>query len=212
MRRSLALILVAALAACSRAHATDAGADTGGGDVGADSAPGDTGGIDWGACALTSECTLARDMCCGGCPFDAIENLDGVNVAYATEHMAEVCPDPTMVGCEPCGVRVDPLSIPGHFSPCRAGRCTPVDIAAEPITECTIDADCRVRARDCCECGADVSDANLVAIRVDAGAAFAELACDADASCDLCAPVYPEEVQAVCDAGRCRLARLMTGP
>jgi len=206
--------LLAVLCACSETHGGEdgGGADTSVSDTGGtDTGGGDTGGVDWGACETTSECTVARNICCSGCPFDAFENLDGVNTMHTAAHMAEVCPDPTMSGCEPCPIDVDALAIPGYFSPCRAGRCVPVDIILEPMTECEMDVDCRVRTRDCCECGADLSDANLTAIRTDAEAAFTELVCDVVA-CDDCAPIYPSEVVAVCDMGRCRLGRAMSGP
>ena len=63
------------------------------------------------------------------------------------------------------------------------------------------DTDCRLRANECCECGADVTATNVLS--VSDPAAVEGLLCDPGTGCPECAPVYPDTVAAACEAGRC---------
>ena len=71
------------------------------------------------------------------------------------------------------------------------------------LSACSSDADCRLRVTSCCECGGDTNPDALIAIRSDVEADYMALVCDAT-DCDLCAPVYPDSMEAFCaDDGHC---------
>lgn len=100
-------------------------------------------------------------------------------------------------GCPACAGQPDPTLL----ATCEAARCVAVDLQAHPATECASDADCRVRTADCCECGGATDPASMIA--VDGAAANEALVCGEGVGCPECAPVYPSEYRAVCEAGRC---------
>jgi hypothetical protein len=211
LRLMTSLFSITLAIACSDSHGggdggpLDAASDSGRSDSGrSDSSRSDTGTADWGACTLNAECTLEPDGCCAGCPFTDFENLDGVNVMFTAEHRLAVCPE--TMGCEPCAVDIDPLRIPPHFATCMDDRCTPVDLSATAMTDCAADTDCRVRVRDCCPCGATLTEGNFIAVRGDAEGDFQGMVCD-DLACPECEPVYPDTVEAFCDDGTCALRR-----
>jgi hypothetical protein len=183
----------------------DTAADPAGDDIVADpDVPADPGadedaGPDGSACAVPSECVLAIVDCCGPCGLPALADYDAVNEEFVDEHFAAVCTDPDPI-CPACGV----FPNPELMATCEAGRCTGVDIGAEDITRCTDGSECRVRAAECCECGASMSPDNLVAIRADAVMDYTALLCDPDQGCLECMPVYPVDVQARCgEDGHC---------
>jgi len=102
---------------------------------------------------------------------------------------------------------------PNLLATCTGERCVVVDLSAPgPLTRCTDDVDCIVRARDCCECGADVGVPNLVALHVDQRAQYESVVCDPDTACLECEPVYPDGVSAACNAGYCELVAMMSTP
>ena len=128
-----------------------------------------------------------------------LADVDAIHVDLAREHYEAVCPEP--MPCPDCPSAPNP----NLGATCDSGTCAAFDLSMMPVTECAGAADCRVRVRDCCECGADTSFSNLIAIRTDASAEYAELVCPSDFGCDDCLPVYPDDVRAICDAGRCAL-------
>jgi hypothetical protein len=109
-------------------------------------------------------------------------------------------------GCPVCVTALDPTT----YSTCNAGQCEVLDVG--DAANCLTDDDCFVRARDCCECDADItpgvapgSAGGLVAISDPVE--YANLVCSPNQACDDCAPVYPPAVTAQCnDNGRCVLA------
>lgn len=160
---------------------------------------------DWAACTLTSQCTLAANTCCGPCGAPELTDLDGVNMSRLDDHRMEVCPDPDPI-CPGCPTALNPYLI----VTCDAMRCEPVDTRREDFTTCSADTDCRVRVRECCECGGTTDPFALIAIRSDAEPAYAAVACDPGTGCPECAPVYPAEARAVCRMGHCEVA--IAGP
>lgn len=145
---------------------------------------------------------LAINTCCGTCSVPTLDDFDAIHVDEQEEHRVMVCPEPT-----PCPACVMGFN-PNLGATCNAGTCEGFDLTTSPITECVDDVDCRVRARDCCECGADTSFSNLIGIRTDASAEYESLVCPSDIACLECAPAYPDDVRAFCDAGRCSLEML----
>jgi hypothetical protein len=67
------------------------------------------------------------------------------------------------------------------------------------MTACTQDDDCRVRTKDCCECGGHAYD--LVAIATSVFSSYEELVCEEGTGCDACLPSYDRT--AACDDGHC---------
>jgi hypothetical protein len=161
---------------------------------------GGDGGLpaDLQACDGNEQCVVVPESCCGTCgaatPGDAI----GVNVTQAGAYRALACEG--HAGCPACYVDQDPTLV----GTCAAGRCAVVDLEEHAVTACAADEDCRLRTRDCCECGGDATVTGLIAIRADAEAAYVALVCNADTACAECAPIYPDEASAVCtSAGHC---------
>lgn len=151
--------------------------------------------VDFTVCTVPSECVFAIIDCCGPCGEPSLSDYDAINAEYLDEHHAVVCTDPDPI-CPGCAVMPNPELI----TTCDAtGHCLGLDTGAEDLSLCTVDEDCRIRARDCCECGASMSYDNLIAIRTDAEAEYSDLVCDPDTGCFECAPEYPGDVQAVCD-------------
>lgn len=156
---------------------------------------------DIAACAGNEDCQLAWDTCCGVCSTPTLDDYDAINSDAFDAHREMVCPEP--VPCPRCAEGFNP----NLGASCQAGTCEGYDLSTLALTECTEASDCRVRTRDCCECGADTSFFNLMAIRADGNADYEALVCPSDSGCLECAPVYPEDVVALCNAeGRCELA------
>jgi len=191
--------LLLMLAGCESSHSPgDGGGRTDGPvrDSGRDSAVGD-GGSDPFACAGPSECIVVPASCCGSCGAATRGDAVAVNVARSSDYRRPMCDG---VGCPACFMEQDPSLV----ATCRAGRCEVADLHTEPAAECSSDGDCRVRTRDCCECGGDVSRAGIIAIATSHIVDYEALVCDPGTACLECAPVYPAEVSAVCSsAGFC---------
>jgi hypothetical protein len=85
----------------------------------------------------------------------------------------------------------------------EGGECGVADLGS---FACTQSAGCRVRARACCECNADVSSiANLIAVPNGTDVAGNAL-CEPGQACDDCVASYPDGVTARCStSGRCEL-------
>lgn len=162
--------------------------------------------LPWWACQDNSDCTLRPAGCCYPCGSWSADDFDGVDVEETAQHMGLVCAEP--VPCPRCATMPDP-NVYAACSPDEGpyGTCRARDLRADPaIVGCTSSDECRIRAASCCECGADTSISNLVAVR--RGAPIEDALCDAGQACDECAPTYPAEVSAYCNLSRgvCELA------
>lgn len=148
-------------------------------------------------CAVPSDCMLAHNACCGGCPPLRVSDVTPVNVRFRETLLRKVCGDGD-VDCPPIGcVPTAPTLIPT----CEAGRCVAIELAQHPATTCSSNADCRIRAFVCCECNAPTHTGGLIA--VSDSAAYEELVCDPSLGCDDCAAIYPSQVTPVCRLGSC---------
>ncbi len=149
-------------------------------------------------CSRPSECTLAIDTCCGPCGTPALDDYDAILATASAAHMASVCPMPDPI-CPDCAVMVNP----SLGATCNEGRCEAFDVRQLPLSACTTDDACRIRTRDCCECGGAIDPGSLIAVRGDARAEYQLLVCD-DLACPECAPSYPTDLEAYCaDDGHC---------
>lgn len=181
------------------------GSSTGGGAGGAGGAGGGGGGGGGGGtagltqCSRTSECIVAPESCCGTCGAATARDAVALAVTYASTYRTQACADQGGVGCPACAGRDDPTLL----ATCRAGECELVTLATDPITACTSSTECKLRTRDCCECGGDTSQAGLIAVRTDSESTYAGLACDEGQGCPECAPEYPAGASAECLIGRC---------
>jgi hypothetical protein len=151
------------------------------------------------ACDVSPECIVVPESCCGSCGAATRGDAIAVNVDRADVYRTVVCEGTG--ACPACFLQQDPTLV----ATCLAGQCAVVDLEDHPVTECEHDDDCRVRTRDCCECGGDTSPAGLIALRVgEAEQQYADLVCDPDDPCPECAPLLPEDATAFCSsAGRC---------
>jgi hypothetical protein len=164
----------------------------------------DAGGVDWGACAVPSECILSANTCCGVCGMPELGDVDGVHRERTAEHYLAVCPDSAdgPIDCPDCPVALNPDLIPT----CAAGRCAVIDVGMEALSECSDDSECVVRVPDCCPCGADTSPYRLIALRGDRVGDYEARVCDPGTGCPECEPMYPADVRAICGAeGHCQI-------
>jgi hypothetical protein len=156
-------------------------------------------------CSEPSDCTLALNDCCAPCGRPELVNFDAILQSEVDAHRAAVCPDPAAEPCPRC-----PTALNADVgATCGMGRCAGFDVRTMPLSACTTDADCRLRVRECCECGGTLDPWALIAIRADAEPAYADLVCDSDTACAGCAPVYPDAAQAYCATdGHCAVRQL----
>jgi hypothetical protein len=167
---------------------------------GNDDDSGDDTGPDWRTCSEPSDCVLVANSCCGVCGPPELEDRDAVNKSRTDEHFQEVCPEP-----QPCPECVEEFN-PYLVATCEQQSCIGYDVRRESFTECETDADCRVRVRECCECGGTTDPYSLIAIAQDGEAAYTDLVCGGPVDCPACEPVYPDNATAVCgDAGHCEV-------
>lgn len=149
-------------------------------------------------CDQPSECTLADTTCCGTCDTPSLGDVVGVHVSDVERYEELLCRVPEE--CPPCVVG-DPN--PNLVATCNVRQCRAVDVARTPVVRCTADTDCRLRTNSCCECDVPPDVGHVLALRRDAVPDFLALVCDDTAVCDACAPTYPANLEAFCDAGRC---------
>ncbi|HJK90234.1 MAG TPA: hypothetical protein RMH85_20290 [Polyangiaceae bacterium LLY-WYZ-15_(1-7)] len=155
-----------------------------------------------GPCERHDECALAITDCCGPCGSPTLDAYDAILTSRADAHRDAVCPDPGGTVCPACAV----MPNPELGATCDdASRCAGFDVGAMELSACEVDADCRLRVTQCCECGGDTDPFALIAIRTDAEGDYAGLVCD-DLACPECEPAYPDTVRAACGAdGHCEV-------
>ena len=151
-------------------------------------------------CDDTSDCRLVSRTCCGECTEQTLEGSTAIAHARYADYFDSMC---ALVG--PCDPACTPQFDPALVATCNAAHCAAVDLSRLPLAACTRDEECRVRSAACCECGADLDPASLIAVRADGVVDLLGLVCDTDAACDACEPSYPEGVGAACLGGRCGL-------
>lgn len=160
------------------------------------------------SCEDNDECVLESATCCGTCDVPTLDDVTAVHRDGVDTHRRNVCGDDPPA-CPPCA---PPSPNPYLIAFCAIGRedgghCRAIDLRTQTVTSCEADTDCHVRARACCECGADTSFDNLIAVSDPAG--YARFACGRDVACPECAPIYPDDVEAFCDdGGTCALRNL----
>lgn len=203
-------------AACTDSHAEE---DAGVADSGTtDSSVGDSGAVDSGAtdsgppvdyyaCEYAGDCITTSTTCCGVCGRPTAADVASINSDHWEDYHDDVaCPEGTTepVACPDCAVMPNPNLIAGCDS--AAGMCTLIDVEnSAEVAGCTVNEDCMVRVPSCCECGADTSPYNLIAVSTDGLGALLSQICSPLADCAACEPIYPPEVTAVCTAGLCQI-------
>jgi len=187
-----ALMVVVALSSPALSGCTDSHS---GGDAGGT----DTGGGSFDLCEVSSECVVVPVSCCGSCGAATRGDAIAINSDQAGAHRMSVCGP--MGDCPACYMPQDPTLV----ATCNAGRCEIVDLRDDDIAACAEASDCRIRTKDCCECGGDTSMEGLIAIPRESENAYMELVCDEGmfTGCPECAPIYPPEASATCVDGFC---------
>lgn len=156
----------------------------------------------WLSCDEPADCILAPENgCCFPCGESlSLEQVTAIHREHASAYYESECPGE--LECPDC----IPARNPSLRTTCSAaGQCEVFDVRRLPISACTSDTDCRVRVPDCCECGAVVDPASLIALHVDEVGPYVARVCGPfDGDCAPCAPVYPDTVEAYCAAdGHC---------
>lgn len=151
------------------------------------------------ACEVPSDCVVTANTCCGECGEATFEGSTSVHEDALERYRDGLCEgDPI---CPACAQSDNPELVPT----CAGGFCEVIDVGRTSLTECSSSDECRVRTVDCCECGGATDRGSLIAIRADAEGLYADQVCDPGTGCPECLPTYPDDVSAVCDAGRCTL-------
>jgi hypothetical protein len=154
----------------------------------------------WSACTVPTDCVLRASGCCGVCGQPELGDMDAVNQTRTDAHFDDVCPEPQP--CPDCPQQFNPYLI----ATCESQTCTAYDTRQESFTECTQDSDCRLRTRECCECGGTTDPYMLIAIANSGEQAYSSLVCEPGMGCPECAPVYPDNAEAVCgESGHCEV-------
>jgi len=156
-------------------------------------------GPDPRVCSEPSECVVTANTCCGECGMATLAGSTAVNEGSLANYRDSLCEDG--VDCPACAQAPNPELV----ATCEASRCEVVDLGMDAVTECTSSDECVVRTVDCCECGGSTDPGSLIALRRDQRFAYENLVCDSDIGCPECAPLYPSDVRAICDGGRCTL-------
>ncbi len=189
-------------AGCTDSHGGDGGTgDSGVTDAARDTGIADTGGGGISDCTAPSDCVVVPVSCCGSCGAATRGDAVAIHVDRRSDHQTIACGG-GMAACPACYSPQDPSLI----ATCNAGTCEVVDLLVDPISECVDGMDCRLRTQSCCECGGDTTMEGLIAIPRTSEEAYMTLVCDDGpmAGCPECAPLYPMEASAVCDAtGHC---------
>ncbi len=150
-------------------------------------------------CSVPSDCVVTANTCCGECGEATLGGSTAVNQDSLADYRDMLCAEDPI--CPACATMLNPELV----ATCEADRCEVVDLGMDAMTECTAADECIVRTVDCCECGGATDRGSLIALNQDARADYEALVCDPGTGCAECAPVYPADVSAVCDAGRCTL-------
>lgn len=172
-----------------------AGSGADGGAGGFSGAPGAAGALpdEWFECEQSDDCIVSSESCCGQCGAYTSEDVIATNRESLSSYVEARCG--ASFACDACAAGV----LPSITAVCRGGRCTVVDLSQDPMTACVHDDDCRVRTKDCCECGGHLLD--LVAIATSAASSYDHLVCEEGIGCDPCLPSYT--LTAACDDGHC---------
>jgi hypothetical protein len=184
-----ALWLVGSAAVLIGAACTSSVTTTGGGSGGSGSGASGGGG-DLTSCMRHDDCIVISQSCCGSCGAASRGDAIAINADQVAAHRAGLCQS---TDCPACYSPGDPTLI----AACEAGSCMLVDLHEHPSTSCNSNSDCRLRSKDCCECGGGSDMESLIAINVTSEAGYTDLVCD-DEACPECAPVYPAEARAQC--------------
>jgi hypothetical protein len=158
-------------------------------------------------CTKPSDCVLSSTNYCS---CNEVTLIDAVAISEARQFdfssrslaFGQPCPDCEHDPFAAARTRFLPQCV--SATQWEGGQCQLLDTELLP---CTPEVGCRVRARSCCECGADVSRENLMAIPNGGDAAFNAL-CEADQACEDCGADYPDSVVALCVDGFCTLMDL----
>lgn len=200
--------LAAALPACGgNVSISGGGGSTGGAGAGGGTTttptttmttPTTTAPDDFYACDGPGQCMLATPGCCEACGSPELGTFAAINRAKLDAFNKYVCPEPTP--CPACVSETDP----NYFAYCQAGKCVAADVRTDPVSQCSADADCRLRnGTACCEdCG--MVPAFVVAVSFQAPQSMEALECTPDIGCPKCLPQYPAGWTAACGAsGHC---------
>ncbi len=153
-------------------------------------------------CDGPGQCVLTLKECCPPCNMVTLDDMVAMHEDDVEGYYEEVCSGGP-IGCPTC------VSFPNPnlFAYCDAGQCMGVDVTSHSFGECTEPADCKLRwGLGCCECGNE--GGGLTAIPVTFEPQLEGLVCDPGMGCPECAPGYPDDAMATCDAGHCMVMYL----
>lgn len=143
-------------------------------------------------CMYPTDCILRPASCCGDCGAYTRDDIISLTLEDLDDYLRENCSGGEF-SCPGCYKAPNP----SLFANCSEdSQCTWIDIYdpdhdyATEYTRCSTDSDCVLRTRECCECGATISQDNIVAIRKDKLSDFEKLVCKPETGCPECAADY----------------------
>lgn len=201
---SIALSVVAAVALfrCGGATSEDPG------DAGSDGGNTDAAIVGFSDCVTLDDCVGTSEGCCPGSMDPSGQGCGPVTLAVNKNKRAEFnsksCGRTDVACTEACMIPSPSLRVA-----CVTNKCTLVDIAKEPVTECGKKEDCVLRLRGCCtDCGPQTQEA-AIAIRADKTTEYEALVCGREVQCSGAPCQSPPPVktfEAACIGGRCTVA------
>lgn len=143
-------------------------------------------------CRAATDCELVARSCCGQCGQPASGDVRAVRAGHAPpRHECEG------TGCPRCHADPDPALL----AICTSGQCAVLDLHRSPLSRCTTDADCTVRPRGCCDCGAT----EWVALNTHSDAAYQRRVCGGPTICPECVGDHEGGHRAVCVESHCEI-------
>ncbi|MFT5353739.1 MAG: hypothetical protein ACI9KE_000939 [Polyangiales bacterium] len=201
-----AVALFSLVLACSSSTAVQDAAvtDVPGRDTPSTDAP--TPDARFGECLVPTDCFLLPESCCGSCGQPSRTDIDSVPLAGVDAQRSMACAEP--VPCPACEGQPDVTLL----ADCSMASCTVFDLdppngPPPGLSACEDDTDCIIRAAECCECGATITEETVVALNVEIRGGYEPFVCEPGTGCPECAPLYPDNLVARCigdgPAARC---------
>jgi len=156
-------------------------------------------------CEVTSDCQIVANTCCGVCGMASADDMAAIARESSTEYYRNVaCPESRdgPVPCPGCATQLNPHLVATCDMTGVRAVCLQVDLATEPYSTCTTDADCFLATPECCACG-EVPLHQTIALNTSRAGDINALTCDFDVTCPPCVPTFDAAARPACVAGAC---------
>jgi hypothetical protein len=156
---------------------------------------------DWTACENGDRCVLETQTTCGaGCEPVPLSRFTAINAAYDAQYRMQQ-PVPPCIGIMCSALPLGAANAPNYYAACEAKHCKAFDVRASPLSACSLDSDCSLRAGVVCGCASSALVAVSNSTNVD------QILCGAGGSppkgdCVVRLPLGTT-AEPICAAGQC---------